>query len=164
MPLKLGRLTRHDDQKLVDKVAGKLPRWKGSLLTKTGRLTLVNSVLPSTVIYHMTTFQLSKWAIKQIDKICRNFLWTGSKDARGGNCMMNWKRVQRPKLMGGLGILDLTKFNRALPLRWPWYKWNNCSKPWSDMIIDMNTVEAALFEACTTLVLGDGKSMSFWNG
>jgi hypothetical protein len=32
------------------------------------------------------------------------------------------------------------------------------------MIIDMNTVEAALFEACTTLVLGDGKSMSFWNG
>jgi hypothetical protein len=31
---------------------------------------------------------------------------------------------------------------------------------WSDMNIDMNTVEAALFEACTTLVLGDGKSTS----
>jgi hypothetical protein len=31
------------------------------------------------------------------------------------------------------------------------------------MNIDMNTVEAALFKACTTLVLGDGKSTSFWN-
>jgi hypothetical protein len=78
--------------------------------------------------------------------------------------MVNWKRVQRPKSMGGLGILDLTKFNRALRLHWRWYKWNNRSKPWSDMIIDTNTVEAALFEACTSLVLGDGKSMSFWNG
>jgi hypothetical protein len=42
MPLKLGRLTRHDEQKLVDKVAAKLRRWKGRLITKTGRLTLVN--------------------------------------------------------------------------------------------------------------------------
>jgi hypothetical protein len=49
MPLKLSRLTRHDEQKLVDKVAAKLPRWKGMLLTKTGHLTLVNSVLDSTM-------------------------------------------------------------------------------------------------------------------
>jgi hypothetical protein len=42
MPLKLGRLTRHDEQKLVDKVAAKLPRWKGRLITKSGCLTLVN--------------------------------------------------------------------------------------------------------------------------
>jgi hypothetical protein len=64
--------------------------------------------------------------------------------------------------MGGLGILDLTKFNRALRLQWTWYKWNNRSKPWSDMHVDMNSMEAALFETCTTLVLWDGKSTSLW--
>jgi hypothetical protein len=64
--------------------------------------------------------------------------------------------------MGGLGILDLTKFNRALRLQWTWYKWNNRSKPWSDMHVDMNSMEAALFETCTTLVLRDGKSTSLW--
>jgi hypothetical protein len=114
MPLKLDRLTRHNEQKLVDKVAGKLPRWKGRLLTKTGQLTLVNSVLSSTIIYHITSSQLSNWAIKRIDKIHRNFLWIGSEDAHGGNCMVSWKRIKRPKSMGGLGILDLTKFNRVL--------------------------------------------------
>jgi hypothetical protein len=38
------------------------------------------------------------------------------------------------------------------------------SKPWPGMHIDMNTVETALFDACTTLVLGDGKTTSFWEG
>jgi hypothetical protein len=87
-------------------------------------------------------------------KIRRNFLWTGLEDAHGGHCTVNWKRVQRPKSMGGLGILDLIKFNRALRLRWVW---NNRSKPWSGMHIDMNTVETALFDTCTTLVLGMAK-------
>jgi hypothetical protein len=31
-----------------------LPRWKGRLLNKAGRLTLINSVLSSVVIHHMT--------------------------------------------------------------------------------------------------------------
>jgi hypothetical protein len=45
---------------LVNKVADKLPGWKGKLLNKEGRLALVNSVLSSMVIYHMTVFPLSK--------------------------------------------------------------------------------------------------------
>jgi hypothetical protein len=32
------------------------------------------------------------------------------------------------------------------------------------MHIDMNTLETALFDACTTLVLGDGRTTSFWEG
>jgi hypothetical protein len=42
---------------------------KGRLLNKSGHLTLVNSVLSSVVVYHMTMFSLSKWSIKKIDKI-----------------------------------------------------------------------------------------------
>jgi hypothetical protein len=69
LPLSLGKLRREDEQKLIAKVAAKLPRWKGRLLNKSGHLTLVNSVLSSVVVYHMTVFSLSKWSIKKIDKI-----------------------------------------------------------------------------------------------
>jgi hypothetical protein len=92
-------------------------RWKGKLLNKTGRLTLINSVLSAVVIYHMIVFPLSKWAIKKIDRIRRNFLWYESEETRNVNCLINWKRVQRPKKLGGLGVLDLSKFNMTLHLR-----------------------------------------------
>jgi hypothetical protein len=120
LPLQIGRLKREDEQVLVDRVVGKLPRWKGWLMNKSSRLTLVNSVLSSIVLYNMTVFTLSKWAIKKIDKIRRNFLWQGSENARGGHCLVNWKRVQRPKKLGGLGILERSHFIKALRLRWQW--------------------------------------------
>jgi hypothetical protein len=65
LPLRTGKTRRADEQILVDKVAAKLPCWKGHLLNKAGRLTLTNSVLSSVVIRHMIVFQLSKWAIKK---------------------------------------------------------------------------------------------------
>jgi hypothetical protein len=96
----------------------KLPRWKGKLMNKSGRLTLVNSVLSSIVLYHMIVFTLSKWEIKKIDKIGRNFIWQGSENAKEGHCLVNWKRVQQPKKLDGLGILELRNFNKALRLCW----------------------------------------------
>jgi hypothetical protein len=147
---------------LIDKVAGRLLRWKGKLLNKTGRLTLVNSVLSSIVLHHMTVFPLSKWAIKQIDKIMRNFLWTGSEKARGGNSLVNWKRIQRPRKLGGLGILELNKFNQALRVRWQWLKWTDANKPWGQMYIPQSRAEDALFRACTAITVGNGQGTKFW--
>jgi hypothetical protein len=161
LPLKLGRLTRQNEQGLVDRVAASLSGWKGRLLTKTGHLTLVNSVLSSIVIYHMSVFQLSKWAIRRIDKIWRNFLWRGTEEARGGHCLVSWKRVQRPKALGGLGVLDLMKFNRAMCLRWQWQQRTTPEKPCSGLPLEFSEIDAALFRACTTITLGNGKSTKF---
>jgi hypothetical protein len=69
LPLRTGRIRKEDEQILIDKVEAKLPSWKGRLLNQAGRLTLINSVLSSIVIHHMSVFQLSKWAIRKIDKI-----------------------------------------------------------------------------------------------
>jgi hypothetical protein len=38
---------------LLDKVEGKLPGWKGKLMTKAARAQLVKSVITSIVTYHM---------------------------------------------------------------------------------------------------------------
>jgi hypothetical protein len=114
LPLHIGKTRRADEQVLIDKIGARLPGWKGRLLTRAGCLTLINSVLSSVPVYHMTSFTLSMWAIKRIDRIRKNFLWVGSEEARAGKCWVNWRQVCRPKKFGGLGILDLLASNRAL--------------------------------------------------
>jgi hypothetical protein len=101
LPLYIGKTRRINEQLLIDKIGARLPGWKGRLLTRAGRLTLVNSVLTSIPVYHMTSFPLSKWAIKRIDRIRRNFLWKGHDDPRRGHCPVNWSRVCRSKRLGG---------------------------------------------------------------
>jgi hypothetical protein len=64
-------------------------------MNKAGRLALVNSILTSIVIYHMTVFTLSKWAIKRINKIRRNFLWTRAEEMRCGHCHVNEFNIAR---------------------------------------------------------------------
>jgi hypothetical protein len=63
-------------------------------------------------------FNLKKWAFKNLDKIRRNFLWEGAEQANGGHCLVQWAKVQKPKQLGGLGVLDLELFSRALRIRW----------------------------------------------
>jgi hypothetical protein len=162
LTLRIGRVKREDEQQLIDKVAGKLPWWKGKLLNKTGRLTLINLALTPVVLYYMTVFPLSKWAIRKIDRIRRKFLWHGAEETRKGNCQVNWKWVLLPKGKGGLGILDIGKFNRALRLRWQWLKWKNPDKPLSSMLVSLTEEENALFQACTNISVGNGCRISFW--
>jgi hypothetical protein len=69
LPLHHRKLTKADLQPVIDKVAARLPKWRGKLLNAAARLALVNSVLSAIPIYMLTIFQLGKWAIKRIDKI-----------------------------------------------------------------------------------------------
>ena len=80
-------------QPLIEKIGQHLPGWKGRLLSRAGRLTLVTSVLSSMPTYHLTIFPLATWARKQIDKIRRSFLWKGDDNANGGHCLVNWPTV-----------------------------------------------------------------------
>jgi hypothetical protein len=53
-------------------------------------------------------FDLKKWSIKKLDKIRRGFLWKGSEEEKGGHCLVHWAKVQKPKQLVGLGVLDLS--------------------------------------------------------
>ncbi|WVZ69121.1 hypothetical protein U9M48_017959 [Paspalum notatum var. saurae] len=161
LPLRIGRTSRADEQILIDKIGSKLSGWKGKLLTRAGRLQLVQAVLSAIPTYSMTNFTLSSWAVKRIDHLHRNFLWKGSEDAKGGHCLVNWKRVCRSKFLGGLGIKNLYSFNRALRLRWLWLKWRQPNKPWAGFQLNQSNVKKDLFRACTRIVVGNGRQACF---
>ena len=68
----------------------------------------------------------------------------------------------RPKNFGGLGILDLALFSRALRLRWLWYQWTDPDRPWVGTELPVSVVDRQLFRVSTVVTLGDGTKASFW--
>lgn len=77
---------------LIEKVEFRLEGWKSKLLSRGGRLELMNSVLSSIPIYFMASFLFPKWVIKRLDQIRRDFLW-GKPDSRRGISLINWPTV-----------------------------------------------------------------------
>jgi hypothetical protein len=105
---------------------------------------------------------LKKWVIKRIDNIRRGFLWKGSEDTKGGHCLVRWAKVQKSKRLGGLGVLDLELFGRALRLRWLWYQWTEPDRPWVGTEVPCNEVDKQLFRTSTQVTLGNGQRTRFW--
>lgn len=52
--------------------------WKVRYLSLGGRLTLVNSVLSAIPTYWLSLFKIPCWVIKKINRIRRDFLWSGT--------------------------------------------------------------------------------------
>lgn len=162
LPLHYRKLNRVEIQPIIEKMANRLPNWKGRFLNKAGRLKLLNSVLTAIPTYFLTIFEPKKWAIKKMDKIRRSFLWKGTADANGGHCLVKWTKVKRPKRLGGLGVLDLELFSRALRLRWLWYQWNDSNRPWVGTDVPCGEVDKQLFRASTRVTVGNGNRARFW--
>jgi len=118
LPLSLKKLTKAQVQPIIDRIADQLPGWKADLMTRAGRRVQVQVVLIGMLIYLVMASDLPAWAIKEIDKIRRGFLWRGRKDVKGGHCFVAWVKVTRPFELGGLGISDLKTLGWALQMRW----------------------------------------------
>lgn len=67
-PLSLSRLPRAEEHRFVDKVASRIPTWKGSLLTTIGRATLVQTTLSAIPVHVSICCCLSAWAVGAIDR------------------------------------------------------------------------------------------------
>ena len=115
----------------------------------------------------MPTFALSVLRVppkllKEIDKCRRRFLWKQEEEITGASCKVNWQTVCAPTEKGGLGILDLQGFSRALRLRWLWIAWKDPDRPWVGTPPSCDDTDRALFAAATTVTVGDGRTALFW--
>jgi hypothetical protein len=71
--------------------------------------------------------------------------------------------VKLPKDVGGLGVLDLELFGRALRLRWLWFQFVDPDWPWVGTKVPCTKLDKQLFRACTFVTVGNGEKASFWN-
>jgi hypothetical protein len=128
-----------------------------------GRWTLVKTVITSQAIYLLSALNVPKEILNLLDSKRRQILWAGSDNLTGGKCKVNWKHVVRPKALGGLGVLHLGTFARALRLRW---LWKICTSPynaWGKLETPCTNVDSLFFAASTDIKIGDGSKISFWD-
>jgi hypothetical protein len=64
--------------------------------------------------------------------------------------------------MGGLGVLDLDKFARALRLRWLWFEWECPDKPWVRTTPPCDELDEQIFAAATKVTISNGRKAKFW--
>lgn len=100
--------------------------------------------------------------MKEIDKCRRRFLWCHDEDMAGGKCKVAWDRVCSPVEHGGLGILNLQKFSRAMCLRWLWLAWQSPLSPWTNFQLPCDAKDREMFHRATTVTIGNGKTANFW--
>jgi hypothetical protein len=162
IPLSLRRLRRSEEQALVDKVTARIPIWKSGLLTHAGRVLLTKVTLSAIPVHMSIACCLSAWAISQIDKRRRAFLWSGSVTTSGGKCKVAWPSVCRPTELGGLGILDLRFFGFALRLRWEWLRRYEPGRCWASLPARTEKPVAVMSAISMTTTVGDGSSALLW--
>ena len=92
----------------------------------------------------------------------RSFFWAGKDKVNGGQCLVAWDTICRPKCYGGLGIKNLNWQALALRVRPEWLKRTEPSRPWQGlhMIEDRDTRE--LFDNLVHITVGMGDRILFW--
>lgn len=123
------RLWHADCLPLIDKVKKRLLLWQNKWLTYAGRLQLIISVLSSMQVYWGSMFILPVSVSKAVEKLMRNFLWSGDETGKG-RAKVSWKEVCLPKVEGGLGIKPMILWNQAMMAFHVWSVVSNRQSIW----------------------------------
>ncbi|CAL1380141.1 unnamed protein product [Linum trigynum] len=132
VPLIAGKLNTADCAALVEKITARIKGWNVRALSYAGKLQLVTAVISSITQYWMGIITLPVKVIKQVEKLCSDFLWNAEED--GKKAKINWKYVARPKQEGGLGFKDLRSWNSACLIRHLWALASNSSSLWAHWV------------------------------
>ncbi|KAM6575501.1 hypothetical protein CsatA_023828 [Cannabis sativa] len=97
-----------------------------------GRAVLVNSVLMSIHAYWSQVMVIPKRTIRDIEAICRAYLWKGNQVSQGPGPIA-WDHVCQPKAAGGIGLKRIAEWNIAAMTKYAWaiaYKEDNLWIKW----------------------------------
>jgi hypothetical protein len=108
LPMGTTKPTVQDLMPLVDRIERRVSA-TFMLMSYSGRVTLINSLLTSIATFTMCSIQLNPKILEHIEKIRRHCLWVKKLEDGEEKCysLASWQMVCRPKKKGGLGILNL---------------------------------------------------------
>jgi hypothetical protein len=181
LPLTCDKLKLCHFAPLIASIDKYLSGWASLLLSSGGRITLLNAVLDALPAYAMGAVELPPALLRAIDALRRAFLWNFSGRASGGNCLVAWDQVCRPKDQGGLGIRCLATQNSCLLVKLlhrlfsaassPWARWawaslggpltsraRLTSGPHWRTLVDL----LPLYRSISAVSIGDGERTCFW--
>lgn len=134
LPLGITRPSVQDLMPLVCKAERRVTAIM-STMSYAGKLSLLNSIVTSLLIYAMCAVKINPKIIEQLDKIRRHCLWN-KKTETGERCnsLAAWDMVCRPKKHGGLGVINLRIQNDALLMKFLHKFYNHADVPWVSLI------------------------------
>jgi hypothetical protein len=133
LPVGTTRPTVNDLMPLVTKLDKRLSGIS-SLMTYTGRLTLLNYVINSLPMFAMCSLKVPITIFIHFEKSGRQFLWVDKEDKIQGKCLANWDIVCRPKDQGGLNVINLRIHSKALMMKNLHKFYNNHDVPWVHLL------------------------------
>ncbi|KAJ9562241.1 hypothetical protein OSB04_007401 [Centaurea solstitialis] len=168
---------------LIDRVKQRIQNWKVKSLSFGGRRQLVISVLQSLQLYWMAIFVFPSSVLHELEVLFRAFLWSQGESIQG-KCRVAWDIVCRSRDCGGLGIKNLTLWNRALIAKnlWDiisdrptlWVAWVRrlighatnfwiirTNNSWSWVLRKMMALKD-LIRPYVRMVIGDGRNAHAW--
>lgn len=96
---------------MVDKILMRLIHWSARLLSFTGIIHLIRSVIFASTNYWMQSIP-PKHVIPKIEAICRSFLWTNGEEIKRKSPVA-WKQVCSPKKQGDPNLISLNEWNQT---------------------------------------------------
>ncbi|XP_021626130.1 uncharacterized protein LOC110624960 [Manihot esculenta] len=95
MPSIHGRVGPTSFREVIDKMKHRLFGWKASTHSKAGRVTMISSVLNAIPVFLMQITVLPISVCKEMEKICRDFLWHGNSSDKKLHLALVGKLVWR---------------------------------------------------------------------
>ncbi|XP_074289408.1 uncharacterized protein LOC141614562 [Silene latifolia] len=128
-----GRVNRHTFSHLEERVNRRLAGWSTKRLSLAGRATLVKSTLNTIANYNMQSAKIPRSVCDSIDRKSRRFLWGGDEDKKSIH-LVSWENIQKPKSIGGLGIMSARQANAAFLTKLGWRVLTERSSLWSQVL------------------------------
>uniref|UniRef100_A0A803QBL0 Reverse transcriptase zinc-binding domain-containing protein n=1 Tax=Cannabis sativa TaxID=3483 RepID=A0A803QBL0_CANSA len=119
IPISPKRLSPKECSTLVEKMTQRIRAWSTRHISFAGRAVLINSVLLAIHTYWSQVMLLPKKVIKEIENICKAFLWKGQHMMiRAGQ--IAWEHVCQSKAAGGIGFKKVAEWNKAAMFKYIW--------------------------------------------
>lgn len=119
VPLNSKKLSLTNCEPLIHQIKSRFSSWSVKTLSFSGRLLLVKTVIAGITTFWCSAFILPKACVNRINSLCSMFLWKGTLEGHH-SARISWETVVLTKRHGGLGVKDLSTWNKACALRLQW--------------------------------------------